>query len=59
MYRHSKRGFLLIVVLILLSLTVVAEMLTTRYLVNLRNHVHQRQQIIQQRVSSQSSQVLE
>ncbi len=50
--RHAKRGFLLFVVLVLLSLAVVAEMLTTRYLVSLSRHVRQRQQLVQRRVKN-------
>lgn len=47
--RHSKRGFMLLIVIFLFSLAVVAELLATRHLVNLRHHVRQRQQLIQDR----------
>jgi len=52
MHRHQKRAFLLIYVLLLMSLAVMVEVLTTRHLVNLRRHVNHRQQLIQNRVSS-------
>ena len=51
MYYHRKRGFMLIIVMILFSLAALAEMLATRHLVNLRKHVHERQEIVQSRVS--------
>ena len=50
MNRHSKRGFLLVIVMILFSLAAIAEMLATRHLINLRNHVHQRQEVVQSRI---------
>ena len=50
MYRHTRRGFLLVVVMALLSLAVVAETLATRHLMNLRRHVQQRRLVVQQRV---------
>ena len=49
--RHSKRGFMLLIVLVLLSLAIVAETLATRYLVDLSRHVRQRQQTIQKRIT--------
>ena len=50
MARYAKRGFALIVVLVLISLAVVLGTITTRYLLNLQHHVRDRQQTIGQRI---------
>lgn len=42
---------MLVVVLILLSLAAIAEMLATRYIADLRRHVQQRRQLVQQRLN--------
>jgi len=50
MYRHSRRGFALIIVIVLLSLAAVAETLATSHLMRLRRHVIRRKQVVQKRV---------
>lgn len=52
MSRHTRPAFMILTVIILISLAVVAELLATRYLVNLRLHVRQRQQLIQKRIAT-------
>ncbi len=54
MKRHQERGFMLVIVMVLFSIAIIAEMLTTRYLVNLHRHVQHRQEIVQKRVSGEA-----
>ncbi len=51
MYRRSKRSFMLVTVLVLLSLAAVAETLAARYLVRLNRHVAERRQVVRERLN--------